>query len=81
MNYVLDIPIRATPAAIQAYEENTQYHVILDIIDNDKFDEGEIPRKVRYNFPREYVEKGDIFLDKEPVEAVFRLEKIIPEEQ
>jgi len=81
LNYVLDIPIRATPAAIQAYEENTQYHVILDIIDNDKFEEGAIRRIVRYNFPRDYVEKGDIFLDKAPVEAEFRLEQISSEGQ
>jgi hypothetical protein len=74
--YVLDIPIRATLAAIQAYEENTQYHVILDIIDSDEFKDGGNQRVVRYNFPREFVEKGEIFLDKEPVEAVFRLERI-----
>ncbi len=78
---VLIITIRATPAAIQAYEENTQYHVTLDIIDSDEFEEGSNPRVVRYNFPREYVEKGDILLVNEPVKAEFRLEQISPEGQ
>jgi hypothetical protein len=74
--YVLDIPIRATSAAIQAYEENTQYHVVLDIIDSDEYREGENQRVVRYNFPRSFVEKGEIFLDKEPTEAIFMLERV-----
>ncbi len=80
-NEVLSIVVRATLAAKQAYE-NMLFQVILEIDDEDikKTEEGqEIRRVVRYNFPRDFVEKGDILLDKEPTEAVFRLEQISPE--
>ena len=73
---VLIITIRATPAAIQAYEENTRYHVNLDIIDGDELEEGIIPREVRYNFPRDFVEKGEIELVSPKVTARFKLVRI-----
>lgn len=72
---VLIINFRATPAAMQAYEDS-QYHVILDIVDSDEFREGSNQRVVRYNFPRDFVEKGDILLVNEPVKAEFKLEPI-----
>jgi len=69
-----EIPIRATLQAKQAYELEA-YKIILEIYDNDAAATGWVSREYKYNFPEEYVRKGEIKLDPEhePVEAKFKL--------
>jgi hypothetical protein len=65
------ITIRATSEAKQAYVD-MRYQVILEIEDADK--DREAPRReVVYNFPKKYVEAGEIKLDQQPVTAQFKL--------
>lgn len=75
-----NIAIRATPKAKQAYE-GMRYQVILEI------DDGDVPpkepqRRVVYNFPQEFVSKGEIMLDQhqQPVTARFKLIPLPPAE-
>ncbi|MCX5636877.1 MAG: hypothetical protein NTX52_04180 [Planctomycetota bacterium] len=65
------IAIRATPQAKQAYE-GMRYQVILEIDDDDVKSE-ESRKEVIYNFPPEFVRKGEIILNQPPVQARFKL--------
>jgi len=68
------IIIRATQEARQAYE-GERYKVILEIDDDDATATDWVSREFKYNFPEEYVRKGEIKLDPEHelVEAKFKL--------
>lgn len=72
------IKVLATPEARQAYE-SMRFHAILEIYDEDVAAEpaGTQPtvktRALIYNFPPEYVRKGEIKLKSSPVEARFLL--------
>jgi len=66
------ILIKATPQAQQAYEKGMRYQVILEIVDEDVKSE-EAKREVVYNFPPEFVRKGEIVLNQSPVQARFKL--------
>lgn len=65
------IAIKATPQAKQAYE-GMRYQVILEVDDEDVKSE-ESRREVVYNFPPEFVRKGEIILNQPPVQARFKL--------
>ena len=67
------INIRATTEARSAFEQQT-YQILLYISDNDTQNPSEEKkRKVDYNFPKQFVENGEIQLKGEPVEARFKL--------
>ena len=68
------ISIVATADAKRAYEE-MRYQVMLEIYDSDKDDKSIEPlrRELIYNFPAEYVRKGEIELKQQPVVARFKL--------
>jgi hypothetical protein len=68
---ISSIAIRATPEAKQIYE-GMRYQVILEIDDEDAKSK-EPRRQVVYNFPEEFVSKGEIMLDQPPVTARFKL--------
>jgi len=75
------ISIRATAEAKIAYEA-VPYQVILEVYDEDvKSTEPVIKRTLKYNFPPEYVRRGEIELNQQPVEARFRLVPILRGEQ
>jgi len=67
-----EIDIRATPDAKQAYEDE-EYQVSLEIYDDDVDATDWVPRVLKYDFPPEYVRKGEIELDQDPVTAKFKL--------
>jgi len=68
------ITVRATDEAKKAYEEQQLPHMTLYIFDGDTEKGQEIQRKkVHYNFPAEYVRKGEIELVGEPATAEFKL--------
>jgi hypothetical protein len=73
---LLPIVIRATPEAERAYRQQPLPKMTLYILDDDT-EKGEDvpPRKVVYNFPPEFVEKGEIELSntQQPAEAKFKL--------
>jgi hypothetical protein len=73
---LLPIVIRATPEAERAYRLQPLPKMTLYILDDDT-EKGEDvpPRKVVYNFPPEFVEKGEIELKnpQQPAEAKFKL--------
>jgi hypothetical protein len=74
------IPIRATLEAKQAYE-GMQYHVMLEIDDEDvKATDGVRGRPLKYNFPSDYVARGEIELTQDPVKAQFKLIRRSPDE-
>jgi hypothetical protein len=67
--------IRATPEAKSAYESQ-DYQLLLVIKDTDVTDVGSAeyrPRTLEYNFPDEFVSKGQIKLPGAPRQARFRL--------
>ncbi len=68
------ITIRATSEAKRAYEQ-MRYQVILEIYDDDAMSTEPLKRKLIYNFPAEYVRKGEIELKNpdQPAEAKFKL--------
>jgi len=68
------ITIRATPEAKRAYEK-MRYQVILEIYDEDAMSTEPLKRELIYNFPAEYVSKGEIELKNpdQPAEAKFKL--------
>jgi hypothetical protein len=70
------IAIKATPQAKQAYE-GMRYQVILEIDDEDVKSE-ESRREVVYNFPPEFVRRGEIVLNQPPVQARFKLVPFSP---
>lgn len=67
-----EIDIRATPEAKQAYEEQA-YQVSLEIYDQDVDVTDWVPRPLKYDFPDEYMRRGEIELDQDPVTAKFKL--------
>lgn len=70
---VAPVVIKASPAAKEAYE-NMAYQVLLEIYDEDAQSASKvIRRKVKYNFPEEYMRRGEIELGQQPVEARFKL--------
>lgn len=77
INEVLSpIAIRATPEAERAYKLQPFPMMTLYILDEDTKKGEEVQQKrVVYNFPREFVEKGEIELQnpQQPAEAKFKL--------
>lgn len=71
------IRIIATADAKAAYE-NLPYQVVLEIDDSDPDSTEPLRREVSYNFPDEYIDKGQIRLDQQPVMARFELTPISP---
>ena len=67
------IAIKATPDAKRAYELQPIPTMTLYILDDDKKTTAEQRRKVVYNFPPEYVRRGEIMLNQQPVTARFKL--------
>ena len=83
LRQVLDIMvIRATADAKRVYEQQPLPEMTLYILDGDeKRPQTDPPRRrVVYNFPQEYVRKGEIELKGEPVEARFTLTPLAPAE-
>jgi hypothetical protein len=83
LRQVLDIMvIRATAEAKRAYEQQPLPEMTLYILDGDEKKPQTDPprRRVVYNFPQEYVRKGEIELKGEPVEARFTLTPLAPAE-
>lgn len=70
--------VRATAAAHQEYDK-TPFHMLLYIQDSDKPSQEYISREVVFNFPQEYVQRGEIKLDQAVPKVQFRLVPI-PEE-
>ena len=66
------ISINATPEAKWAYE-NMAYQVRLEINDDDAKSTEAQRKPVVYNFPDEYVRRGEIRLNQQPVTAQFKL--------
>jgi hypothetical protein len=67
------VNIKATPDAKQAYEDRP-YQILLYISDSDTQNpQTEKRRKVDYNWPKQYFQNGEIRLNGEPKEAVFKL--------
>ncbi len=74
---LLPIAIKATPEAERAYKLQPIPHMTLYILDNDKnTKEEQLKREVVYNFPEEFVRKGEIKLNQQPVIARFKLTPI-----
>jgi hypothetical protein len=68
------IAVKATIEAKQAYEVQQLPQMTLYVFDDDAEKGQEVQRKkVHYNFPPEYVRKGEIELSQEPATAEFRL--------
>ena len=67
------VGIKATPEAKRAFE-NMRSQALLEIDDEDAKSQDVIRRELVYNFPKEYVHRGDIRLKKEqPPIAQFKL--------
>jgi hypothetical protein len=82
INEVRNIVIQGTLEAKQAYE-NKLFQVILEIGDADieRIGEGRtIQREVIYNFPEDFLERGEIKLVGSRVKAEFKLKQITPED-
>jgi hypothetical protein len=67
------IAIKATPEAKQAYEMQSLPLRTLYILDEDRDAPEEPKREIYYNFPEEYVSRGEIKLNQRPVIARFKL--------
>ena len=67
------IAIKATPEAKQAYEMQSLPLRTLYILDEDRDAPEEPKREIYYNFPEEYVSRGEIKLNQQPVIARFKL--------
>jgi len=64
--------IRATAAAHQEYDKKP-FHMLLYIEDSDKPSQEYTSREVVFNFPPEYVQRGEIRLDQTVPKIQFRL--------
>jgi len=75
------LDVRATTDAKRAYENQQLPQMTLYIFNSDtkKGQENQY-KKVHYNFPLEYVRKGEIELDKEPATVEFKLNPLPPVE-
>lgn len=69
---------RATDAAWAVYKDKTPYQVLVEVRDGDEAAE-EVSREVVYNFPVEFVEKGQIRLNEPHRQAKFKLVPVSPE--
>lgn len=67
------IAIKATPEAKKAYEMQSLPLRTLYILDEDRDAPEEPKREIYYNFPEEYVSRGEIKLNQRPVIARFKL--------
>lgn len=78
------IAIKASLKAWRAYENQELPHMTLYIFDDDakKGDAEQPPRRVVYNFPKEFVRAGEIELKNpnQPAEAKFKLIPLTPSE-
>ena len=72
------VRIKATDAAKSAYE-GQPFQILLYILDGDEKKKGEPSRKVVYDLPQEFVSKGEITLNQQPVTARFELVPLAPE--
>lgn len=71
---------RATDAAWAVYKDKTPYQVLVEVKDGDEAtEEVSISREVVYNFPAEFVEKGQIRLNEPHRQAKFKLVPVGPE--
>lgn len=73
---ISNIKIYATPEARKAYA-NSRYQVMLEIDDKDINSE-DLRRPLVYNFPPEFLEKGEIKLNQQPDIARFKLVSLAP---
>ncbi|MBN1505808.1 MAG: hypothetical protein JW955_03125 [Sedimentisphaerales bacterium] len=64
--------VRATAAAHQAYDK-MPFHMLLYIEDSDKPSQEYTSREVVFNFPQEYMQRGEITLDQSVPKVQFRL--------
>ena len=71
------IQVNGTEEALNAYEK-AYYHILVEVRDGDENIEGDITREVIYNFPQQYVQKGEIELAGQPREAKFTLKPVTP---
>lgn len=69
---------RATDKAWAVYKDKTPYQVLVEVRDGDEATEG-VSREVVYNFPVEFVEKGEIRLNESHRQAKFKLVPVPPE--
>lgn len=69
---------RATDKAWAVYKDKTPYQVLVEVRDGDEATE-EVSREVVYNFPVEFVEKGEIRLNEPHRQAKFKLVPVPPE--
>lgn len=67
---------KATDEAFDEYDKGTRYQVLVDVRDGDENVPGEITREVIYNFPQEYVRRGEIRLSQPPRKATFKMTPI-----
>jgi len=70
--------VRATAAAHQEYDK-MPFHMLLYIEDSDKPSQEYLSREAVFNFPPDYLQRGEIKLDQTVPKIQFRLVPISPE--
>ncbi len=73
------VRIKATADAKSAYESQQPFQILLYILDGDQKKKGGQSKKVVYDLPQEFVGKGEIVLNQQPVTARFELVPLAPE--
>jgi len=71
-NDLRTLQYKASDHAFKAYE-NQPYHILIEIHDGDENAPNNIQRQIIYNFPEEFVQKGEIKLAGPPHPAIFKL--------
>ncbi len=66
------IRLKASKRAFSAYDKRA-YQILIEVLPGDETAAEDIHRPVIYNFPEEFVQKGEIKLNEPPREAEFRL--------
>ena len=66
------IHLKASERAFIAYKK-TVYQILVEVLPGDENADDAIQRDVIYNFPEEFVQKGEIKLNGPPSEAIFKL--------
>ena len=66
------VNVRGTAEAIKAYQD-MEYQILIELHDDDKNATEAIHRPIRYNFPEEFVQKGEIELVGRKDDAIFKL--------
>jgi len=61
------VRVKATPEALRAYKDETLFHIFVYVLDADKETMNVTNRKVVFNFPEEFVRKGEIEAAVDPV--------------